>query len=85
MTLHPGLEPACLNPWSLQNALWYYEREHGPLEAKKRAEYVLPSNISIFRIYIKYICSSMAHVPLKTLTKLIRYLYDCGAAKPRYH
>ena len=45
MTLHPGLEPVCLNPWSLQNALRYYEADHGRLRTKERAEYVSPSNI----------------------------------------
>nr|XP_033473352.1 P2X purinoceptor 7-like [Epinephelus lanceolatus] len=37
MTLHPGLEPVCLNPYSLQNALNIYQADCGPLEAKERA------------------------------------------------
>ncbi|XP_044033376.1 P2X purinoceptor 7-like [Siniperca chuatsi] len=36
-TLHPGLEPVCLNPYSLQNALNTYQADHGPLEMKGRA------------------------------------------------
>ncbi|XP_074544533.1 P2X purinoceptor 7 [Halichoeres trimaculatus] len=37
MTLHPGLEPVCLNIYSLQNALNIYQADHGPLEAKGRS------------------------------------------------
>ena len=37
MTLHPGLEPVCLNPYSLQNALNIYEADYGPLELRERA------------------------------------------------
>ncbi|XP_049432942.1 P2X purinoceptor 7-like isoform X2 [Epinephelus fuscoguttatus] len=37
MTLHPGLEPVCLNPYSLQNALNVYQADHGPLDVKERA------------------------------------------------
>ena len=49
MTLHPGLEPVCLNPWALRNALRLYEAEHGRLSLKKRAAYVTSSNI-----YLEY-------------------------------
>ncbi|KAG9264051.1 P2X purinoceptor 7-like, partial [Astyanax mexicanus] len=31
MTLHPGLEPVCLNIYSLQNALNIYRADYGPL------------------------------------------------------
>ncbi|XP_049432941.1 uncharacterized protein LOC125889197 isoform X1 [Epinephelus fuscoguttatus] len=41
MTLHPGLEPVCLNPYSLQNALNVYQADHGPLDVKERAAAVL--------------------------------------------
>ncbi|KAL2099390.1 hypothetical protein ACEWY4_005870 [Coilia grayii] len=32
MILHPGLEPVCLNLYSLQNALNIYRADYGPLQ-----------------------------------------------------
>eukprot|EP00064_Thunnus_orientalis_P015006 superscaffoldBa00002705_g15055 len=37
LTLHPSLEPVCLDPYSLQNALNIYQADHGPLDIKERA------------------------------------------------
>ncbi|XP_031176377.1 P2X purinoceptor 7-like [Sander lucioperca] len=34
MVDHPGLEPVCLNPYSLQNALNIYRADYGPLRLR---------------------------------------------------
>ena len=39
LTLHPGFEASCLNPFVLQIAYMSFRQEHGPLQAS-RHEYV---------------------------------------------
>lgn len=39
LTLHPGFDACCLNPFSLQVAYLNFRQEHGPLQVN-RPEYV---------------------------------------------
>ncbi|XP_071060469.1 P2X purinoceptor 7-like isoform X2 [Pseudochaenichthys georgianus] len=39
LTLHPGFEACCLNPFVLQIAYMNFRQEHGPLQASRHEQY----------------------------------------------
>ncbi|ROI15892.1 hypothetical protein DPX16_3793 [Anabarilius grahami] len=39
LTLHPGFEACCLNPYVLQIAYMHFRQEHGPLQASRHEQY----------------------------------------------
>ncbi|XP_058490302.1 uncharacterized protein LOC131470267 isoform X2 [Solea solea] len=43
MIYHPGLEPNCLNPYTLQNMNNIYRADYGPLRGRTIHEYSLPA------------------------------------------
>jgi len=53
LTLHPGFEASCLNPFVLQIAYLNFRQEHGPLQAS-RPEYVLSKNDFTLQLWFPY-------------------------------
>ncbi|XP_039540209.1 P2X purinoceptor 7-like [Pimephales promelas] len=39
LTLHPGFEACCLNPYVLQIAYMHFRQDHGPLQASRHEQY----------------------------------------------
>ncbi|KAK2859989.1 hypothetical protein Q7C36_004155 [Tachysurus vachellii] len=53
MTLHPGLEPVCLNIYSLQNSMNVYRADYGPLRVRgyeKRCRHLA------YRTFVSWCC-----------------------------
>ena len=59
MVDHPGLEPVCLNVYSLQNASQIYRADYGPLQLRGIHRYVLFLINVIIYIDMKYVMYSL--------------------------
>ncbi|XP_078698376.1 uncharacterized protein LOC144925944 [Branchiostoma floridae x Branchiostoma belcheri] len=57
ITLHPGFQSVCLDPWELQCAYYHYRQEFGPIQC----------NFSIgIRVLTLLYCTNMKPTPFRT-------------------